>query len=305
MATPSPVTDGRHVWAHFGNGALACYDFAGTKIWGINLVEQYGPYTIWWGHANSPVLVGDLLISVCIQDPAGGGKSYVIAHNKLTGREVWKRSRQTGAEKESADSYTTPVLYRHGQRTEVIVFGGNVLDAYDPAGGARLWQCKIFKGNRVISGPTLAGDTVYAIQGMRGPIFAVKAAGKADVTATHVLWKHAGSTPDAASPVVVGGLLFMVNNSGLATCLDAKTGHEYWKERLEDEFRATPLAAAGKIYFISKAGSATIVAASKEFKVIERCDLGEQIIASPAAAQGNLFLRTKSHLYRIGPASKR
>jgi outer membrane protein assembly factor BamB len=303
MATPSPVTDGRHVWAHFGTGILACYDFAGKQIWTLNMAERYGPYTIWWGHANSPVLAGNLLISVCIQDPKGGGNSYVVAHDKLTGKEKWFAERHTEAKEEPADSYTTPLLFQSKGRTEVIVFGGNVLDAYDPATGKQIWRCAAFKGNRVISGPTLAGDTVYAVQGMKGPLFAIKAGGAGDVTETAVRWKFTAvnKTPDASSPLVVGGLLFMVNNAGLAFCVDAETGQELWKkERMGDAYRATPLAAGGRIYFFSKDGKATIVEAARAYQEVSQADLGEEIIASPAVAGGNLFLRTKGHLYRVG-----
>ena len=93
---------------HFGNGDLACYDFAGEKVWAFNLAERYGLYTIWWGHANSPVLAGDVIISACMQDPKDGGKSYVLAQDKRTGKEKWLVQRDTGALDESADSYTTP-----------------------------------------------------------------------------------------------------------------------------------------------------------------------------------------------------
>jgi outer membrane protein assembly factor BamB len=270
----------------------------------MNLTERFGPYTIWWGHANSPVLIDGLLISVCIQDPKGGGPSYVVAHDKETGREKWLTKRVTGATEEPADSYTTPILHRTGGRIEVIVFGGNVLDAYDPATGQRLWQCTAFKGNRVISGPTLAGDTVYAVQGMKGPVFAVKA-GSSDGDESRVVWKFAGATPDAASPLVVGGLVFLVNNSGVAFCLDANSGHELWKERLGGEFRATPLFAGGNVYFLSKEGKATIAKAARTFEVVGHGELEEQTIASPAAAGGDLFIRTKQHLYRIGGGGNR
>src|SRR5204863_6450187 len=130
-----PVTDGERGYAHFGNGDLACFDFAGTKIWYHNLAQDHGHYTIWWGHANSPVLVDDLLISVCMQDPEPGGKSYLVAHDKRTGQVRWFTPRDTGAQAESADAYTTPVVQHAGGRTELIVMGGNVVDAYDPATG--------------------------------------------------------------------------------------------------------------------------------------------------------------------------
>jgi outer membrane protein assembly factor BamB len=300
MATPSPVTDGRHVWVHFGSGDLACYDFDGQRVWAVNLSQRFGPYTIWWGHANSPVLVDDLLISVCMQDPKGNGKSYVVAHDKATGKERWHVARDTGAAEEPADAYTTPLVYRAGGRTEVFVFGGNVLDAYDAAMGTRLWHCNVFKGNRVISGPTLVGDTVYAVQGMRGPLFAVRAGGSGDVTDSHVRWKFPGATPDAASPTVAHGLVFLATNPGICLCVDAATGRELWKSRLGEAFRATPLVAGDKVYFFSKEGRATIVAAARTLQVLARNDLEEEVIASPAVAGEDLIVRTRQMLYCIG-----
>ncbi|MBM3993516.1 MAG: serine/threonine protein kinase [Planctomycetes bacterium] len=310
MASPSPVTDGQHVWVHFGNGDLACYDFAGNQIWAKNLAKEHGVYSIWWGHANSPVLVGDLLISVCMQDTKGGGKNYLVAHEKLTGKQKWYAPREYGAKEEPADSYTTPLLYTPrpmGEgpgvraRTELILFGANVVDGYDPSTGKRLWLCKPFTGNRVISGPTLAGDTIYAVQGMKGPVFALKAGGSGDTTADNVKWKYpAKATPDAASPVYANGLVFLANNDGIATCLDAENGKELWKERLAANFRATPLVHDGKIYFFSKDAKAIIALANREFKKISTNELGEDMMASPAAAHGSLFIRTRSHLYRIG-----
>jgi outer membrane protein assembly factor BamB len=306
MSSPSPVTDGKHVWAHFGTGDLACFDFDGNLIWSCNMIERYGPYSIWWGHSNSPVLFGDLLLSICVQDPAGGGKNYVLAQEKLTGKEVWYTKRDTGASKEPADSYTTPILFRHDGRTDLIVFGGNVLDAYNPATGKRLWFCNIFKGSRVISSATLAGDTVYAIQGMNnGPLFAIRAGFSAasetvaDLTNTHVRWKFTGNTPDAASPVVANGLVFMATNSGRAICVDAATGKSQWSQQLGEAFRATPLVVGDMIYYLNKEGKTTIVEASREFKKIAECDLDEDTVASPAAAAGALYIRTKGHLYKI------
>ena len=302
MASPSPVTDGTHVWFHFGNGDLACYDLAGKKVWAINLTERFGPYSIWWGHANSPVLVGNLIVSVCMQDPKDGGKSYVVAHDKLSGKEVWFADRTTGAASEPADAYTTPVLRKSDDRTELIVLGGNVLDAYDPASGKPLWRSKPFSGNRVIPGPTLSGDVVYAVQGMRGPLFAIRAGGSGDVTNSSVLWKYAGGTPDAASPVVANGLVFLATNPGAAVCLDAETGKELWKERLSEGFRATPLVGGHNVYFFGKDGKTTVVEARREFHVVGRGELGEEIVASPAAPGNELVVRTKGHLYCIREA---
>jgi outer membrane protein assembly factor BamB len=143
MASPSPVTDGERVVVHFGNGDLAAYDFAGRQLWYHNLQKEHGPYTVWWGHANSPVLVDDLVISVCMQDsladlPGEPAPSYLVAHDKRTGGEVWKTFRKTQATAEECDSYVTPLVRRTGQNVEIIVMGANQLDAYDPATGRQL-----------------------------------------------------------------------------------------------------------------------------------------------------------------------
>jgi outer membrane protein assembly factor BamB len=301
MASPSPVTDGEHVWAHFGTGDLACYDFAGKKLWSTNMTERYGPYSIWWGHANSPVLVGDVLVQLCAQDPKRGGQSYVVALDKLTGKEKWFVTRDTGAVEEPADAYTTPLLHRHAGGTEVIVFGGNVLDAYDPATGKRLWTCDAFKGNRVISGPTLAGDTVYAVQGMKGPLFAVRVEDKDKAKAGDVLWQFKkGENPDAASPAFAKGLVFLATNAGQGICVDAATGKQLWSERLANQFRATPLVAGNRVYFFGKEGKTVVVEASREFKTVAQSEIDEDTVASPAVAGADLFIRTRGNLYRIG-----
>ena len=299
MATPSPTTDGQLVWFHYGTGHVGCYDFAGKRVWHKNLTEVFGPYTIWWGHANSPVLVDDLLVMICCQDPKDGGRSYVVALDKRTGDKKWEAERTTGAKAEPADAYTTPLVHRTPTGTELIVFGGNVLNAYDAATGKLLWESKVFSGNRVISGPTLAGDTVFATQGMRGPVFAIKTGGQGDVTKSNLRWSYKGGTPDAACPVVANGLVFLANNEGTGLCLDEKTGKEQWKQRLGDAFRATPLVVGDKIYFFGKDGKTTIVAADREFRTIATSELGEDVMASPAVAGHELYLRTKKHLYRI------
>ncbi len=300
MASPSPVTDGKHVWAHFGNGDIACYTFDGEKVWSENFIKLYGPLSIWWGRANSPLLYENMLISTCSQDPKGGGKSYVVAHHKLTGKEIWKAERMTGATGEPADSYTTPLLVRNQGQVLVAIFGGNVLNAYDPKDGKELWTCKAFNGNRVISGPTLAGNTIYAVQGMQGPLFAVKTDGSGDVTESHVRWKYKGGTPDAACPVFSNQLVFMANNKGMAICVDSVNGQELWKERLADGFRATPLVVGNLVYLFGKEGKAVIVEAARELKVLATNELGEDLMASPAVAYGDLYIRTKQHVYRIG-----
>ena len=182
LASPSPVTNGEQVVVHFGNGGLAAFDFDGNRLWHRNLQDDFGKYSIWWGHANSPVLHEDLVISVCMQDSCRDFSmepfpSYIVAHDAQTGEFRWKTTRMTYATGEHCDSYTTPVFWNHGQRREMIVMGGQMVDAYDPRSGERLWSMPELVGNRVIPSPVTGHDTVFAIQGMRESLVAVRTKG--------------------------------------------------------------------------------------------------------------------------------
>jgi outer membrane protein assembly factor BamB len=240
LASPSPATDGEVVVAHFGNGDLAGFDFAGKQLWRHNLQQDYGRFTIWWGHANSPVLYRDLVIAVCMQDSLVDlglprAESYLAAYDKRTGELRWKTPRQTVATAEQCDAYTTPVFRTVDGRDELVVMGGNQLDAYDPATGKPLWSLPGLTGNRTITGPTLADGLVYTTIGMRGAILCVRPPQAG--SSPEVLWRHEKYSPDSPCPVVTRGLLFTVSDNGFAQCLDAKTGQVHWQERLQGTSR--------------------------------------------------------------------
>jgi outer membrane protein assembly factor BamB len=305
LASPSPVTDGKRVFAHFGNGDLAAYDFDGKQLWHRNLQKDHGTFTIWWGHANSPVLYKDLVITVCMQDSLGDLQekavdSYVVAHDQKTGEPRWRTLRNTRATAEECDAYTTPVFHAADGKVEMIVMGGRQLDAYDPASGKRLWYLPIPIGNRTITGPTLGDGMVYATCGMRKDLVAVKLGGTGQLPESAITWRTTDSTPDSPCPVVANGLLFVVSDGGIVRCLDAKTGAEKWKERLPGDYKASPLAADGRVYFVNLAGRCTVVAAAEKFEKLAENQLADETIASPAVADGKIFLRGKKSLYCIG-----
>jgi outer membrane protein assembly factor BamB len=305
LASPSPVTDGRRVFIHFGNGDLAAYDFDGKQLWHRNLQQDFGPYTIWWGHANSPVLYGDLVITVCMQDSLkdlgeGPVDSYLVAHDQKTGALRWRTLRNTHAKAEECDAYTTPVFAEVDGRTELLVMGGNQLDAYDPATGKQVWYLPGLSGNRTITGPTVTGGMVYATCGMRRDLVAVKPGGSGELPPGAVVWRTKDSTPDSPCPVVANGLLFVVSDQGVAQCLDAKTGEPKWKERLPGDHKASPLAAEGRIYFLGLNGTCTVVAAAAQFEKLAENRLDDSFIASPAVSDGKLFLRGRKALYCLG-----
>jgi outer membrane protein assembly factor BamB len=305
LASPSPVTDGRLVIVHFGNGDLAAYDFAGKLHWRRNLQQDYGTYTIWWGHANSPVLYRDLVISVCMQDSLADlsdkhSASYLVAHDLETGKERWKSARMTGANAEEGDAYTTPVLVDADGKTELLVMGANQLDAYDPDTGHQLWYLPGLVGGRTVTGPTPGTGLVYVTRGMRGPLLAIKLGGKGERTAGDIAWKVDKGTPDTPCPVVWSDLLFTVGDDGVARAFDALTGRLHWTQRLKGDYKASPLAAEGRIYFLNTAGLCTVVAASARFEKLAENQLPDATLASPAAAGGQLFIRGRQALYCLG-----
>jgi outer membrane protein assembly factor BamB len=305
FASPSPVTDGEVVVVHFGNGDLAAYDSDGKQLWRRNLQKDYGDYTIWWGHANSPVLYDNLVISICIQDscadlPGKPSPSYVVAHDKRTGRECWKTMRMTAATKESCDSYTTPIFRNNNGRPELIVMGGQMLDACDPTTGKRLWYLPDLTGNRTITGPVAAHGMIYATQGMQQALLAVRPGGPGRRTRGDFAWQFSRGTSDSPTPVVWGESLMLVTNDGIARCLDAITGRLLWKERLKGNYRASPLAADGRIYFLNTQGLTTVVAASPRFSRLAENQLDEETFASPIVSDGHIFIRGRKTLYCLG-----
>ena len=306
MASPSPVTDGEVVVVHFGNGELATYNFNGRRLWHRNLQRDYGNFSIWWGRANSPAMFGDLVISIVLQDecrdlPGGRSPSYVVAHNKRTGEVVWRTMRPSRAEGEFADSYTTPIFWENDGHAEMIVMGGEILDAYDPLSGRRRWHLPKLLGNRPVSGPITLGDTIIVARGKSGPLVAFKPNGMGQRSHDEIVWQYDRGTPDSPWPVAVGGLLFVVTDSGIAKCLDAKTGELKWEKRLGGgPYRASPLAADGRIYYLGTKGLATVVAASDKFKLLAKNHLDDETFASPIVSDGKIYVRGRKWLYCLG-----
>ena len=311
LATPSPVTNGKVVVVHFGNGDLAAYDFTGKSLWKRNLQSDHGNYTIWWGHANSPVIFGDLVISICMQDSLAdlqAGEpipSYLVTHDLRSGEERWKTMRMTGANAEECDAYTTPLIVEFAGKPQLIVMGGNQLDAYDPATGKQLWFLPGLVGGRTVTSPTVADSIVFATRGMRGATIAVDLQAVAKVKSPEldfhqIAWKHDQGTPDSCSPVVWGGWLFTVTDDGIARCFDAHSGNLKWKQRLKGDYKASPIAAQGRVYFLSTHGVCTVVAAGDRFEKLAENEIDDTFLASPAVSEGRIYLRGRKALYAVG-----
>lgn len=304
VASPSPVTDGKTVVAHFGTGDLAAYDFDGNQLWQRNLQDDHGTYTCWYGHANSPVIHKNQVISVCLHDSLSDlqdkpVESYVASHDLLTGKLRWKVTRNTPAKAEECDAYTTPLLTSLGGTEQLVVMGGNQLDSYDPATGKQLWFLPGLVGGRTVNSPTTNGETVFATRGLKKPLVAVRPSKPGELPTRDIVWQYDEGSPDTCSPVLWNDLLFTVTDDGIARCIDVPTGHLQWKQRLKGGYKASPLAADGRIYFLSIDGLCTVISASPRFDKLVENKLDDETVASPAISNGRIYIRGRKNLYSL------
>ena len=289
-ASPTPLVRGERLFVHFGHQGTACLDLDGKVLW-QNTSLPYAPVH---GSGGSPILVEDALVFSC----DGGDKRFLAALNIADGSVLWKTERKAEASRKF--SFSTPLLIVVEGKKQIISPGSNVVCAYDPSNGREIWRV-CYDGYSVIPRPVYGHGLLFVCTGYNTPsLLAIRPDGKGDVTDTHVVWKTRKAAPHTPSPLLVGEELYFVSDSGQASCLDARTGQVYWQERLGGSYSASPLCAGGKLYFQSEEGTGVVVQASKEFKLLARNALEERSLASPAAADGDLFLRTEKHLYRIG-----
>lgn len=306
-ATPSPAADDRHVYAFFGSGLLVCVEAASGKIvWKRDLAKDYGPYDISFGMGSSPRLWGDLLYIACMTK----GPSYVVALDKQTGKEAWKKDRKLPAADDGPDAYSSPVILKNHERTELVVSGSDHINAYDPLTGNMLWQqdglaIKSEYG-RVIASPTGAANTIIATTANPGGaglgrVVALRATEEADSPKTLPRWTYNKSTPDSSTPICYQDCVYFCSDQGVATCLDLETGQLHWQHRLpQGPYHASLVAGDGKIYFLSTEGTCTVMAAGKEAKVLSENKLsGSTFYATPAISDGVIYLRSYEKLYAI------
>jgi outer membrane protein assembly factor BamB len=324
MASPSPITDGKTVWALFGTGDLAALDFKGNVLWQRHLGEEYGRFSINWIYGSSPLLYdGRLYLQVLQRNPAppdypglaGGSperESYLLALDPKTGKNIWKVARPSEAKLESQESYATPVPHIGADgKAQILIAGGNCLTGHDPATGKELWRGyglnnKDGEWMRLVTSPVSAGTVAVAAGPKKEPLLAFKTDGQGDITATGLAWKFdEKKTPDVCTPVYYQGKLFVLDgDSKTLTCLDPKTGEKKWQGALETRMviRSSPVAADGKLYAIDENGTVFVLGTGDEFKVLATIPMGDAngTRASIAISDGDLFVRTTEKLYCIG-----
>jgi outer membrane protein assembly factor BamB len=288
LASPTPIVEGDRVYVHFGADGTAALTTSGETVWKTRLA-----YESQHGSGGSPVVYGDLLIF----SADGSDRAFVIALEKQTGKTRWKTSRR----QPSDQAYTTPLVIRVGDRDEVVSVGAFRAAAYEPESGKEIWRVGYGDGFSNVPRPVYGHGLVYIATGFQQPtLIAVRPDGTGDVTRTHVAWTLRRAAPLTPSPLLVGDELYIVNDGGIVSCLDATTGETRWQHRLDGSFSASPVFADGRIYFLNEEGVATVILPGKEFRTLATNHVDGETLASMAVSAGSIFIRTNSHLYRIG-----
>ena len=288
-ASPTPIAEGDRVYVHFGGEGTAALDAAtGAVLWAKKF-----PYASQHGSGGSPVLHGDALIF------SGDGhyEAWVIALDARTGSVKWKTERR----KPFDQAYTTPLVINVNGRDQVVSVGAYRTVAYDPATGSEIWTVRYEDGFSNVPRPVFAHGLVYIVTGFFQPaILAVRPDGTGDVTATHIAWSMTRGAPLTPSPIVVGDELYAISDLGVLSCIDAKTGRQHWQERVGGNHSASPIFAGGRIYFLSEEGAATVITPGRTFQKVAVNELGGATLASMGVGHQSIFIRSLTHLYRLG-----
>ena len=287
-ASPTPIVDGDRVYVHFGAEGTAALTTSGEILWKTRF-----RYQSQHGMGGSPALFGELLIISC----DGSDDAFVIALDTKTGKTRWRTGRRQPADQ----AYSTPLVVRIGDRDAVVSVGAFRTAAYDVQTGKEIWRVSYADGFSNVPRPVFGHGLVYIATGFQQPsLIAVRPDGEGDVTRSHIAWTLQRAAPLTPSPILVGDELYVVNDVGIATCLDARTGTVRWVQRLGGNYSASPVAADGRIYFLSEEGVATVIEPGTVFRKIATNTLDGDMLASMAVSGGSIFIRSAEHLYRIG-----
>jgi outer membrane protein assembly factor BamB len=293
FASNAPLTDGRYLYASFGSRGIYCYDLNGKLIWEKDLGVQMKMRNQ-FGEGVAPALHGNLLIHPFDQESG----SFVVALDKRNGKEVWRMDRDEGS------AWSTPLIADLKGKKQVVISATRKVRSYDPENGKLIWECAGL-GSNVIPHPTQHNDTVLVMSGHRDPkLMAVRLGREGDLTGSDaILWNQTRGTSYTASPVLHDNKFYSLTDTGMLSCFNATTGEPYYhQQRLPqpDTFKASPIAAGGNLYTASESGVVTVIKLGEKFEVVATNTLTDQMfVASPVVAEGEMFLRSKTHLFCV------
>ncbi|MDG1894253.1 MAG: PQQ-binding-like beta-propeller repeat protein [Fuerstiella sp.] len=292
-ASPTPILEGDRLYVHFGPHGTACLRTDGSVVW-KNSELHYAPQH---GNGGSPAVAGDVLVICC----DGKDQRYVTGLDKQSGEPIWKTERELSPSR--GFSFCTPTIVRVAGASQAICPGSGGVWSYDPQTGKQLWQVAYGEGYSVVPRPVAGHGVVFVCSGFGDQqLFAIDPTGSGDVTDSHVVWKIKKGVPKSPSVLLVENELYMVDDAGIASCLDAVSGEVHWQERLNGKFSASPSLANGLIYFQSETGTTTVVRPGKDYDEVAQNQLGDgevRTFASFAFVDNAILLRSETSLYRI------
>lgn len=292
-ASPSPVFEDGRIYVHFGPYGTACLKPDGSTVWkndDLNYAPQHG-------NGGCPGIFQNILVICC----DGKDARFVTGLDKSTGKQIWKTKRELNPSR--GFSFSTPTFVEAGGRQQAVCPGSGGVWSYDPLTGKQLWRVAYGEGYSVVPRPVVAHGMVYVCSGFGdSQLFAIDPTGNGDVTDSHVKWKTKKGVPKSPSVIVVGNELYMVDDRGIASCLDARTGEQHWQQRMNGGFSASPTYADGHIYFQNETGETTVIVPGTEYQQVARNQIGDgkaRTFASFAFVDSAILLRNETHLYRI------
>jgi outer membrane protein assembly factor BamB len=296
FASPTPAIEPGRIYVHFGTYGTACINTDNGKIlWqrtDIHCDHGVGP-------GSSPILYQNLLYLTM----DGVDVQFVEALDKMTGKTVWKKSRIIDFGDLTPDchkAFSTPVIVNVDKMDQLVSCGPHVIEAYQPLTGELIWKVR-YEGFSASARPVTGNGMAYINTGFgQSWLMAIRLGGKGDMTDKSIVWSSKKNMTARSSPLLIDGLLYMVNTAGQAKCLDALTGAEIWIQRVGLETSASPVYAGGNIYTSDESGLTTVFAPGRTFTKIAENTLPEGCMASMAAVDGAVYLRTKGSLYKIG-----
>ena len=297
-ASPTPVVEAGRVYVFFGMYGAACLDTAtGKVLWKNSTLKHDHDKN---GPGSSPLLYGDLLILTC----DGTEQQFLAALDKQTGELKWKTIRSNAKELAAKNfhlrkAYHTPEIINVGGRDQLVSMGAFRVSGLEPKSGREIWAVDV-PGFSNVPRPVYGEGLLFLATGFMKPeLWAIRPDGQGNVTKTHVAWKMSKQAPAKPSPIFVNGRLYVISDGGILTCLNGKTGESRWSERLAGEYSASPIYADGHLFFCNQLGVTTVVKPGDKLEKVATNILPDGLMSSPAVSGKALFLRTKTHLYRI------
>lgn len=303
-ASPTPVIEAGRVYLTFGSPGTACLD---TKTFKVLWERRDFECNHFRGSGSSPVIFQNLLL----MHFDGSDRQFVVALDKKTGKTVWQTKRsidfqdiepsgKIAADGDMRKAFATPHVAQINGRWEMLSLGAKAAYSYDPFTGKELWRVEERAQHSASTRPVLGHGMIFFPTGFSaGQLLGVRTGGNGLITDSHVAWRVKRGVSNKPSILLIDDLIYMIGDTGIASCIEAKTGAPVWQQRIGGEYSASPVYADGKIWLFSEDGKTTVIKPGRAFEKLAENTLAEGFLASPAIAGKAFYLRTRTHLYRI------